>query len=63
LKVIGEQLSKLVEKGTVEGKAVLLEELDELFMDEHGFQLRPETCESESIEDLILDKLQCYLKV
>jgi len=42
---------------------VLLSDLDELFIEEHGFQLRPDACDADTIEDLVLTKLGRYIKV
>lgn len=60
---MGEQLRNLLQTHTDAGKQVLLTELDELFIDELGFHLRPEMCDAKSIEDLVLNKLSSFIKV
>jgi meiosis arrest female protein 1 len=63
IKVVGEQLRKLIQTRMDSGKCVRLGDIDELFLDEHGFQLRPEMCDAEDIEDLITNKLASFIKV
>lgn len=63
IKVVGEQIWSLVEKRNKSGQRTLVEDLDELFLNEYGFRLKPELCGAEDIRDLVEEKLSHFITV
>ncbi|CAG7709874.1 unnamed protein product [Allacma fusca] len=62
-KVVGEQIWSLVEKRHKAGLMTVLDDLDELYLNEYGFLLRPDLCEADTIRDLVEKKLSQFIKV
>jgi hypothetical protein len=53
----------LIEKRELEGLTTGLNDLDELYLKEFGFLLRPDFCGADNLSDLMENKLNQFLQV
>lgn len=61
--MVGEQVCNIIEKRIKDDLPTRVDELVDCFLEEHGFLLRPDLCGANSMEDLICNKLDSFIKV
>lgn len=61
--MVGEQIVNIVEKRKQQGFTTKMKDLEDYFIEEHGFFLRPELCGASGLHDLVSDKLSSFVQV